>query len=301
MKPAIRLADKRTGEELSFYATFKPDAPCPVCGKPTGRRSGSYCLQTQDGQMVICGHAIAGGRQIGEAGRLFDYTTGHGVEPATTFRIRKPDDRPAADFAPIVRKAIAQGRSRLPILADQIGVSIDALVQLGTGWLSPSDLAEHNTRHRGDDAWTFPMVDHRRRLIGVRVRGGGEKFSLYGSRNGLFWPKGLSGEGPLLMAEGPTDTAALLDIGFDAIGRPAARAAREMAVSASNGRTLVVVADRGDTDGREGAKLLAEAAAASDKSRSVRWIYPPNGKDARECTANYDAWCNAIACARLVS
>lgn len=96
-------------------------------------------------------------------------------------------------------------------------------------------------------------------------------------------PTGLDPAEQLLVCEGQTDAAAMLDLGFAAIGRPGCRStvgtcvalARRLAVS----RVVIV----GDTDeqGRGGAGALAAALAIV--SRDVRVIHPPGGvKDARE-------------------
>ena len=58
-------------------------------------------------------------------------------------------------------------------------------------------------------------------VVGVRLRkSDGKKLSIKGSKEGLFIPTGLKPCDRLLIGEGPTDTAALLDLGFEAVGRP---------------------------------------------------------------------------------
>jgi len=87
----------------------------------------------------------------------------------------------------------------------------------------------------------------------------------------------------LLIAEGPTDTAAILDLGFSAVGRPSCTGGVNLLVELV--RTLkpsgvVIVAD-GDAPGQRGAETLATVLVAY--SASVRIIAPPSGvKDARE-------------------
>jgi hypothetical protein len=83
-------------------------------------------------------------------------------------------------------------------LAGSLGVSVDALRRLRVGWLV------------GMSAYTFPMRDPDGRVIGIRTRhSDGAKRAVTGSTNGLFTPADLAGAGPLLIVEGPTDTAAL--------------------------------------------------------------------------------------------
>jgi len=105
-------------------------------------------------------------------------------------------------------------------LAASLGVSQGSLSRLGIVWVA--------ARH----VWGFPMRDAAQRVIGIRLRtNGGFKFAVTGSHNGLFWPEDLTGAGPLLICEGPTDTAALLDLGYDAIGRPSCAGAAEMVIA----------------------------------------------------------------------
>ena len=58
------------------------------------------------------------------------------------------------------------------------------------------------------------MTDVDGNVWGIRIRRpDGAKFSIKGGKEGLFIPEEFGGD-RLLIAEGPTDTAALLDLGF---------------------------------------------------------------------------------------
>ena len=85
-----------------------------------------------------------------------------------------------------------------------------------------------------------------------------------------------------VVAEGPTDTAALLDLGFQAVGRPSAMGGMRLLVEAAlkwRPREVVIVADD-DGPGQRGAANLARQAAVY--CEVVRVITPPGGaKDAR--------------------
>lgn len=309
MRTPIELVDRKTGEVLAFRPRFNAESPCPICGKPTSRRRESYCLCTDDRAWVVCGHASAGGRLLSPtAGRLFKIDD---HAPERNIGLKKPPAKKLAagrNFRDIVARAIEQAKGRLSPLADELGVSERSLTRLGVGIITASELHALDTTASSTIAYTFPMVDGQRRLIGVRLRAGAKKYAITGSRNGLFWPGGLTGWGPLVMPEGPSDTAKMLDLGFDAIGRPAAKACVEMGVEAARGRDLVAIADYGDTpakgqamgDGQAGAIMLAEAAAADRQCLSAKWIYPPSGKDARDCNQGAKPWMNAIDCASLV-
>jgi phage/plasmid primase-like uncharacterized protein len=162
----------------------------------------------------------------------------------------------------------------LDALADELGLTADSLVRLRVGWAGWG--------------WTFPMCDAAGRIIGIRVRKrDGRKLAVRGSREGLFIPDGLleRRSGPLdrlLIAEGPTDTAALLDLGLHAVGRPSARSGLRLLTDLTRRlrpAEIVLVADH-DEAGRRGADDAASVLAAY--APAVRVICPPRDvKDAR--------------------
>jgi hypothetical protein len=137
------------------------------------------------------------------------------------------------------------------------------------------------------------MVDSAGRILGFRLRkDDGSKFSERGGREGLFIPDGI-GAGVLMMCEGPTSCAALLDLGFDAIGRPSCTGGTALIIGLlrSAARRDVVVWGDNDTDkergdgstfrpGQEGARRLA--AEILSHCRTVRVLIPPRHKDSRD-------------------
>jgi hypothetical protein len=167
-------------------------------------------------------------------------------------------------------------------LAATLGVSPGSLFRLGIVWAAP--------RH----AWGFPMRDAAQKVIGIRLRTeSGHKWAVTGSHNGLFWPEDLTGAGPLLVAEGPTDVAALLDLGYATIGRPSCAGTIEAVVEAVRRlrrRDVVIVADA-DGPGIDGADRLAQA--LTEKGHRPKVIRPVQGKDAR-------AWVQAGATRTVV-
>jgi hypothetical protein len=188
----------------------------------------------------------------------------------------------AADFRAAV--GAPPGSEALARLAAGLGVSAESLGRLGVGW---------SARHR---AWTFPMVDVDGHVLGIRLRcPGGKKLSVRGGREGLFIPSVTPepsppaplphrGEGRLLLVcEGPTDTAALLDLGFSAVGRPSCLGGVKLLVELVQRvkpADVVIVGDR-DAPGQRGAESLAAVLVAY--CPALRIIAPPAGiKDARE-------------------
>ena len=123
------------------------------------------------------------------------------------------------------------------------------------------------------------------KVLGIRLRRpNGFKFAVTGSKAGLFLPTDLAGH-DLLIAEGPTDTAALLDLGFSAVGRPSCTGGIKLLVDLVKRRQPAPVVIVSDVDehghGQRGAENLAVVLLAY--SQSVRVIETPLGtKDARE-------------------
>lgn len=161
--------------------------------------------------------------------------------------------------------------SRLAQFARELGVSVESLRRLGIGYAL------------GRRSWAFPMRSPTGDIVGIRLRGiDGSKRSIRGSRQGLFIPEGLRPGGLLLVCEGPTDTAAALTLGFEAIGRPSCSGGGDMVIELvwkQKPATVVVIADN-DKPGREGAGRVAERLAYW--SSNVRQVIPNEAKDLRE-------------------
>lgn len=161
----------------------------------------------------------------------------------------------------------------------QLDVSESSLARLECGW---SDT---------ENAYTFPMRNGLGEIIGVSLRGrSGAKWAIPGSKLGLFIPYNLTTEGPLFMPEGASDTAAMLDLGLNAVGRSQALIRGErleqvrvlMDTPLLKGRQLVVVADNDPKHdvGWTGAYELAMAMARHVPS--VKVLEPHGCKDVRE-------------------
>jgi len=209
--------------------------PCPVCGKP------DWCLVAGDGSTAICARVKEGStKRCGDAGYLHvlvDRPKGRQRRLQRTSTVGQ-DDRPDRDFTALQQQYSRQIKDeQLNGLSQQLGVSAQSLKQLRIGF--------------DGQAYTFPMSDSQGRIIGMRRRfPDGRKISLTGSKTGLFIPMGLAGTEPLIMCEGPTDTAAALDLGFDAIGRPNCNSRIEMTVKAARGRSEIVIISDNDPAGK---------------------------------------------------
>jgi hypothetical protein len=244
----------------SYWNRVSPDNPCPVCGRP------DWCSVSNDGQYVICPRTSQGSvKHIGDAGWLHKLAKDDsGKRRLREFRV---DCTPAKDFSGKAAEYMAKlGQNELAQLSAQLGVTVESLVRLGVGW---------NGR-----CYTFPMSDEKGRIIGIRTRfPSGDKAAEKESRQGLFVPSELSGQGPLLICEGPTDTAAALDLGFDAVGRPSCLGGGNMLKNFVVGRDVAIIADN-DPPGVFGANILG--AELPPFARSVKVLFPPVSKDLRE-------------------
>ncbi len=252
----------RTGE----WTRVTRNRPCPICEKP------DWCLFTgapDSPTAVICPRTESGTR-CGDAGWLhrlrddeWDYRW--------TRTIRAP---PAAesDFGKLARQFHERmPNSAMQELAETLGLTEGNLRRLKAGWS-----AEHK-------AWTFPMSDANRNVTGIRLRlRNGRKLSVKGSREGLFLPGDLEPNEQLLVCEGPTDTAALMDLGFQVAGRPSCTGGVKLLCELAKRletKSVVCVADN-DEPGRNGAERLVSSLVVY--CPDVRIVSPPDRvKDAR--------------------
>ena len=183
-------------------------------------------------------------------------------------------DMPSVDCARLAADfAAAVDLGRLAEFANSLGLSTNSLTRLAVGWSSDSK------------AWAFPMR-REQQIVGIRLRSQtGHKWSVTGGREGLFIPHGLTFSEMLLIAEGPTDTAALLDMGFEAVGRPSCSGGVGLLVDLGRSRRVKDVVIVADVDphgaGQRGAESLAIALVPY--CPSIRVIEPPGGiKDVRD-------------------
>ena len=199
--------------------------------------------------------------------------------------VRVAAKRAACDFTGILQRCIADTTSeRLAELASELGLSIKPLVDIG---------ARFDARF---GSWLFPMFDAGWRVIGIRTRlADGSKRAIPGSTGGLFLPKRIGEVGPFFIVEGPTELAALLDIGFTGLGRANCNSCEQLTLDLLRKqprRDVIILANRdrpklkstGETflPGQHGARKLA----GQIHEHSVKIILPPRHKDLR-------GWLNA--------
>ncbi len=250
---------------------------CPVCGKS------DWCLTTGDDgnpAAVICSR-IESDKTIGTKGagwlhRLRDDDQWRDRPRQRRVRLDDPTANfnwgDGTDFCELATACEATiSIPQIEALADKLGVTVSSLERLQVGWWNPHS------------AYAFPMKDAAGTVRGIRLRSRtGFKWSISGSRQGLFVPLNLGTCDTLLICEGPTDCAALIDLDFDVVGRPNCTGGADLLVDLVcdwKPSNVAIIADA-DVPGQRGARSLA-ARLVGYVPGGVRIVTPPV-KDARE-------------------
>ena len=262
---------------------------CPICDRA------EWCGISADGALVCCMRTPSEWptKNGGWIHRIAERPTA--PRPAATRKRSRRRRQPTIDCDAIWREwATATQPGDVRRLGAILGVTPASLTRLGAVWAEKYH------------AWAFPMRNAENEMIGLRLRRSetGQKWAVRGSHQGVFVPDAQISDlcEQILVCEGPTDTAAALDLGFYAIGRPACSGQEDMALAILEGRHVVIVADRDEPKtrpdgstwypGQEGANRLAEHIYR--KVKSLKMIKPLTGKDLR-------AWLSAGATAAFVT
>lgn len=232
--------------------------PCPICQRKMG------CSVSVDGSMAFCWRVSDGAKKEGRAGGWL-HQLGEAVRiPIRYIKPEPPTPRPPCT-ALLAKWAKETDTAKLMVFAAKLGVDAIALRMLCCAWS-----AEHR-------AWAFPMRNGNGVTVGVRLRTEqGDKFAVKGSNQGLFYPLTRL-TGTLYIVEGPTDAAAGLTIGLNAVGRPSCRGCEDSVVrlvERFKPPGIVIVADN-DEPGQDGAALLQLRLPGAV-------IWTPPAKDLRE-------------------
>lgn len=235
---------------------------CVICAHD------SWCMLSKDRQVAICMRVSDGAIGRSADGWLHRLTADLPPPPRSAPRMRHEKPAAPVDWSALVsmyRKAMTV--AHLARLVAALGVSSASLEMLGVGVMP-------------DGTWTFPMFNGERQPVGIRTRqADGSKRAITGSREGVFLPACFNGEPRVLICEGPTDTAAALDLGYAAIGRPSCKGAIEATRALVAGREVVVLADA-DEPGQDGARDLTRN--LRDIVRRAKIVTPTVAKDLRE-------------------
>lgn len=239
--------------------------PCGICEKH------DWCTIGEKG---YCCMRCESPKPIKNGGWFWPFDTTERPTPV----IRRPPvhllDKPTPDFAKLRSDMLAAlPIGKLEAIAVHLGVSEQSLGWLGTLWTVDRDTI------------AFPMYDATcptgERPCGIRLRTmDGKKFAVTGSKSGVFFPYGALlalSCARLFICEGPTDTAACLDMGVFAIGRASCQGGEDIVLSIIRqlGVAECIVVSDNDGPGTEGASKLL-AAIKIPKTRLV-----PPSKDLR--------------------
>lgn len=259
------------------YRRVTRRSPCGICEKP------DWCLVAIDGSSYICSR-VQSSTRAGNAGFVHS-----GDSAPVDYRNLKPQAPIIIDAAAICH---AHQKAMCSIetvsISETLGVSTESLTYVGVGravgWLPGT----HSFPMRGEDG----------RIIGLRLRNvEGQKWAITGSRNGLFFdPGGLLAARTVYLCEGPTDQAALFDLGVYPVGRFSNSGGIDMLRSLLS-RTKPDVVIVSENDGRDDCKFCEHnyclacqpgkvgadmvAAGLWGRVKSIKIIDPLKGKDVR--------------------
>ncbi len=255
--------------------------PCRICGKP------DWCGVLGDSaspSLVICMRV-----SDGAAGSSTNHGYIHVLKPpletprrdghTATIRLRNR----RRDLDDLVRRwADGTSRDDLEEMGSLLGINPDGLLAIGACRVTREEVRASGTDCYPRSVSAFPMFSASGEIVGVRLRTDHRrKWTIKGSREGLFLPDALNPDDTLIIVEGPTDTAALLGINIEAIGRPSCLGGVTEIVKIAKSRSgpIVILSDC-DAPGRRGANTLAMKLRAY--GTDVRVAEPPEGlEDAR--------------------
>ncbi len=262
---------------------YKASQTCKICGHGGKRGHPSGCMYTgtiDAPGAVLCLRVDKGAFKTARNGMGFLHRINddpHYVKPVPRRQEARMVDPHIQKMADMYRARITD--DQLGELAVSLGVSSGSLSRLSVGW-------------DGVSAYTFPMRDESNAIIGIRLRTlQGRKWSITGSFNGVFIGRKLPATGTLYVAEGPTDTAAMLTLGLCCIGRPSNTAGNQYIVDYAKRflpRRDVVIVQNNDPVGSDARRMtesgsanLQSALLESGASLNVAIVTPPV-KDVRE-------------------
>jgi hypothetical protein len=244
--------------ELNF-TRVSTASPCPQCGKPDWCTVGDYgvvCMRVQSARPVKNGGWF----------HAFDAARGGALSPRAPTASARPTPPPRINATALYRAWLGHTTGEaLAAFAASLGLTVASLAAVGAAWAAPHA------------AWAFPMCDGYGNVVGIRLRSERGKFAVRGSRQGIFLA-GVPAQKTLFVCEGPTDTAAAVELGLFAAGRPnCCCGGAEIRTHARRHRcaNAVLVSDN-DKPGLDGARRVGG-------ELGLPWaVYVPPAKDLRE-------------------
>lgn len=277
---------------MSEWRRVSRREPCPVC------EHADWCGVSADGAVCHCMRVES--LHPCPSGGWFHFLVERPTRPGPAMPRRMPK--------PPVRQRMFDAKASMAGFRAEFEMPgggrdiFDSLLEIADDLgLCAADIDRLNVgRSAFHGAWAFPMLDARGETVGIRLReyGGSRKWSVAGSRDGLFFDpalepreatcNGVSGR-ELVVVEGATDCIAGYALGLPCVGRSACATGADMlkelcARLMANRVTIVADNDaykfRPDgtpwRPGAEGAQALARRLG-----RTYRIVTPPK-KDLRE-------------------
>jgi len=182
--------------------------PCKICGKP------DYCTYTSNGKYAKCMRAKS--EKESEKGGWIHPGDGSLVD--CEFLAKKNKTKVDVDWDERGR-SMARCRDSVAMresVAEELCVTVSSLEQLFVGYGYDD--------YRGVDFSSWPERNSNGRIVGITRRfKTGDKMSMRWSSHGLFFADNWNlMPGTVFVPEGGSDTAALISIGLNAVGRPSA-------------------------------------------------------------------------------
>jgi hypothetical protein len=254
---------------------------CKICEKP------DYCTYAPEAGLALC-MRVESDRPSNNSMGGWLHKTGDGYTPRYIAPIRKAIEDPPLDAERIWRRWFDKTNdAQRDVEGVALGVDTDALTAIGMAWANKEWQLDLEKRPHATPAWTFPMRSAEGQVVGIRCRGGGAKWAVKGSRQGLFLPDPylFDFEGTLWIVEGPTDLAAALSLGLYAIGRPSCQGQEDLVlkiVRRLKARRVVIVTDNDAPDIHGRIAGLDGAAKLQSMLPVMHCLYIPPVKDIRE-------------------
>lgn len=272
---------------MNGWVEYKHE-PCPICGHE------GWCGHTEDGNVIHCMRTES--KNVCASGGWFHFLVDRPMRPCF---VPKAPSRPARRFFDAER---VMAGFRAEIESYKGGDIFDGMLAIGRDLNLAACYVDRLLVGCSSHymSWCFPMRDAKGKTIGIRLRryGSSDKFSVSGSRDGLFYdpelkPREYLDHGlhfrEIVIVEGATDCIAGYALGLPAVGRSACATGTELLRGLCGRLKVNRVTIVSDNDGSkfradgteykpgiEGAEKLA-----AQLGRNYRIVIPPK-KDLRE-------------------
>lgn len=261
--------------------------PCPICNHT------DWCTMSDDGMMCVC-HRVESPHPA---------KSGHGWIHVLVETPRRPT-RVLSPLPKCPRPVLFNAAYTMDGFRDEFiaGDIFDSLLSIASDLNLAACYVDRLLVGRSGfhNAWAFPMLDGEGKTVGIRLReyGSSRKWSVAGSKDGLFYDPGLMPREAyenglkgreIVVVEGATDTIAGYALGLPCVGRsscgtglePLKELCKRLAVSrvtivTDNDKYKVRPSGMPYRPGIEGATKLAQGLG-----RMFRMVTPPK-KDLRE-------------------